>query len=331
MRIFTIIVCLFLSVSALGQSRDTVYVDAHKKLGLKNGDKQAYIEVDGNPYNGRLESIDTSKISKISVLNPENATKLYGSKGANGAILIDTKNIEPTPQNVQFRCMATLPYSPDPLYIVNDEIYKDNINTIDPENIASIDVLKGVKATALYGAAGANGVVLVTTKNTINKLDSTKTATNIVIHDGPPSHKTKVLFVIDGKQTYTNAFESKNMPDPNSIESVDILKPATAIIKYGKLGENGAIIVTTKNGAVPIYQKKLSTLSQEYKAYLLAHKNNDAAIYYVINGEVINDNPLALDKKLDGLSTDQIMSADFFEKWSKTLNNQQFLLVIKTK
>ncbi len=74
----------------------------------------------------------------------------------------------------------------------------------------------------------------------------------------------------------------------------------------------------------------MSTFSQKYKAYLLAHNNDDAAIYYVINGEVINDNPDALDKKLDKLSAGQIKSAEFFEKWSKALNNEHILLVIKT-
>src|ERR1700743_155126 len=91
MRILTFIFFVFVSVGALGQSKDSVYVDAHKKLGLKNGDKQAYIQVDGKPYNGRLESIDTSKVSRVDVLKPEDAAKLYGPKGANGAILITTK------------------------------------------------------------------------------------------------------------------------------------------------------------------------------------------------------------------------------------------------
>lgn len=39
------------------------------------------------------------------------------------------------------------------------------LNVIDPDNIASIEVLKDAAATAIYGAQGANGVVLITTKN----------------------------------------------------------------------------------------------------------------------------------------------------------------------
>ncbi len=316
----------------MGQSRDTLYTDAHKKLVLKNGDKRAYIEVDGKVYNGRLESIDTANVSSISVFKPADAAKLYGPRAVNGAILITTKKAKISADTLgRIRCMATISNSPGPLYVVNGVIYKDSISTINPDDIISVDVFKGIKATALYGAAGANGVVLLTTKKAANRLDSTKTATNIVIRDAPPSHKTKILFVIDGKQTYTYATDNKNMPNPEIIESINILKPGAAKIRYGKLGENGAVIIKTKNGAIPVYQKKLSILSQKYREYLLANHNDDAAIYYVINGEVINDNPVALDKKLDKLSEGQIVSAEFYEKWSKALNNEHILLVIKTK
>ncbi len=68
--------------------------------------------------------------------------------------------------------------------------------------------------------------------------------------------KTKILFVIDGKKTYTYATDNKNMPNPEIIESINILKPGAAKIRYGKLGENGAVIIKTKNGAIPVYQKK---------------------------------------------------------------------------
>lgn len=51
-----------------------------------------------------------------------------------------------------------------PLYIV-DGFIVDNINNIAPTDIESIDVLKDASSTAVYGARGANGVVIVTTKS----------------------------------------------------------------------------------------------------------------------------------------------------------------------
>src|SRR5690606_24602884 len=43
--------------------------------------------------------------------------------------------------------------------------YGANINDINSEDIESIDILKGAKATVLYGTDAANGVVLITTKS----------------------------------------------------------------------------------------------------------------------------------------------------------------------
>ena len=51
-----------------------------------------------------------------------------------------------------------------PLYIV-DGFQVSNINDIPPGDIQSIDVLKDASSTAIYGAKGANGVILVTTKS----------------------------------------------------------------------------------------------------------------------------------------------------------------------
>ena len=51
-----------------------------------------------------------------------------------------------------------------PLYIIDGIPNEDGMSNINPNDIESIDVLKDASATAIYGARGANGVVLVTTK-----------------------------------------------------------------------------------------------------------------------------------------------------------------------
>lgn len=52
----------------------------------------------------------------------------------------------------------------NPLYIV-DGVQVDNINNLNPTDIASMDVLKDASAAAIYGSRAANGVVLITTKS----------------------------------------------------------------------------------------------------------------------------------------------------------------------
>ena len=65
--------------------------------------------------------------------------------------------------SIRIRGGGSITQSNDPLYIV-DGIQVSDISDIPADNIESIDVLKDAASTAIYGARGANGVILVTTK-----------------------------------------------------------------------------------------------------------------------------------------------------------------------
>lgn len=65
--------------------------------------------------------------------------------------------------SILIRGNRTLSGSNTPLYIVDGIQYGSNID-INPNDIASIEILKDVSSTAIYGAKGANGVIIITTK-----------------------------------------------------------------------------------------------------------------------------------------------------------------------
>jgi TonB-linked SusC/RagA family outer membrane protein len=65
--------------------------------------------------------------------------------------------------NVLLRGARSLTASNDPIYIVDGVDYGSNVN-INPNDIASMEVLKDASSTAIYGSKGANGVILITTK-----------------------------------------------------------------------------------------------------------------------------------------------------------------------
>jgi len=64
---------------------------------------------------------------------------------------------------VVIRGMATINASSDPLYVV-DGVVMESFDLVNPNDIESMEVLKDASATAIYGARGANGVIMVTTK-----------------------------------------------------------------------------------------------------------------------------------------------------------------------
>ena len=65
---------------------------------------------------------------------------------------------------IRIRGGGSITGSNDPLYIV-DGFRVNTINDIAASDIANIDILKDAATAAIYGAAGANGVVIVTTKS----------------------------------------------------------------------------------------------------------------------------------------------------------------------
>jgi TonB-linked SusC/RagA family outer membrane protein len=70
--------------------------------------------------------------------------------------------------NITIRGVSTITAGSEPLYIV-DGVPTTSINQIEPTDIESVTVLKDASAAAIYGASGANGVVLITTKRGSNQ------------------------------------------------------------------------------------------------------------------------------------------------------------------
>lgn len=93
---------------------------------------------------------------------------LQGLKGRAAGVSIFTNTGNPFGVNgesprVVIRGMNSINTSTTPLYVV-DGVQMNNIQFVNPNDIERIEVLKDASATAIYGARGANGVILVTTK-----------------------------------------------------------------------------------------------------------------------------------------------------------------------
>jgi len=106
---------------------------------------------------GSVISVKSAELTKISAVNATESlqTKAPGvqvlSQGAPGsAPLIRVRGVGSNS-------------NPNPLFVV-DGMFVDDINYLNSHDIESMEVLKDASATAIYGARGANGVILVTTK-----------------------------------------------------------------------------------------------------------------------------------------------------------------------
>ncbi len=85
-------------------------------------------------------------------------------QGQAAGVLVRTQSSAPGgTSSVTIRGINSVMSGSEPLYVV-DGIPLQDINSIAPENIESLEVLKDASSTAIYGSRGANGVILITSK-----------------------------------------------------------------------------------------------------------------------------------------------------------------------
>ena len=107
-------------------------------------------------------SISSVKGNDLVELPTMDATQSLQGRAA--GVVINNNDGEPGGNTtIRIRGSNTVAGSSDPLIVV-DGFQGGNLDKINPNDIASIEVLKDASATAIYGSRGANGVILVTTK-----------------------------------------------------------------------------------------------------------------------------------------------------------------------
>ena len=113
-----------------------------------------------------VSSVNADQLKDIPVASASEA--LQGKLA--GVSVTTTEGAPDADVKIRVRGGTSLTQSSDPLYIV-DGFQVSSIADISPSDIQSMDVLKDAAATAIYGAQGANGVIIITTKDADNNAD----------------------------------------------------------------------------------------------------------------------------------------------------------------
>lgn len=109
---------------------------------------------------GSLDVIDDSQLKNVASPTVENM--LNGK--APGVYVASGSGQPGSRASVRIRGQVTLSGSTSPLWVIDGVIVGKDAGDLNPDDIASISILKDAASTAIYGSQGANGVVLVTTK-----------------------------------------------------------------------------------------------------------------------------------------------------------------------
>ena len=120
----------------------------------------AYGTTTKGAFTGSAAVVDSKTISKRQVSNVSNALA-----GTSAGVQVLNANGQPgTSATIRIRGVGSINAGTSPLYVVDGVPFDGDLSSINASDIESMTVLKDASSTALYGARGANGIIMVTTK-----------------------------------------------------------------------------------------------------------------------------------------------------------------------
>ena len=194
-----------LIVKYLGMKTKTVQAAESMRIVLENDDQildevmvVAYGEQKKSSFTGSAGVIDSKKLETRQVTNVMEALQgnvaglqAYSHSGAPDAA-----------PEFRIRGISSINAGKAPLIVLDGAPYDGDWNSINPSDVASVTVLKDAASNALYGARGANGVIIVTTK----KGDKARTSITLDVKVGASSRASKRYDTIDDPAQYIETY-----------------------------------------------------------------------------------------------------------------------------
>ncbi|MBL4560692.1 MAG: TonB-dependent receptor [Labilibaculum sp.] len=155
-----------------------------------------------------LSSITTINTKELKIPSSNLTTALAGRVAG---LISYQRSGEPGKDDASFfiRGVTTFGYKKDPLILLdNNEISASDLSRMQPDDIASFSIMKDATATALYGSRGANGVILVTTKEGVEG----KARINIRFENSisKPTKRVKLADPITYMKLHNEAIKTRN-------------------------------------------------------------------------------------------------------------------------
>ncbi len=159
-----------LNVSYVGYVPQTVNVNGRSNITVVlKEDAQVLNDVVVIGY-GTMKKSDIS--GSVATINREQMERkvpvniAQALQGAAAGVMVTNQDGAPgTKSAIRIRGIGTINGDASPLYVVDGVQVGTNADFVNPADIESIEVLKDASATAIYGSAGANGVIMITTKH----------------------------------------------------------------------------------------------------------------------------------------------------------------------
>lgn len=232
-----------ITFSSIGYKTVTITADAPKPLIIKlESEKSAlqelvvigYQTVKRRDLSGAVSSTNAQQIKDV----PANST-LEALTGRLAGVQIVTSDGQPgADAQIKVRGGTSITQDNSPLYVIDGVQVENGLSYISPQDIETVDVLKDAASTAIYGARGANGVVIITTKS--GKSGGTVVAVNSFVSVKKLAKELPVMGPYDfvvyqyertrGSVTDSLAFASTyGVTTPSTFSALDKFKSTPAI------------------------------------------------------------------------------------------------------
>lgn len=203
-----------LKVSYVGYATRTVTVSGSNMSVVLNEDNTQLDEVVVVGYGTMRKSDVTGSIAVAKgkdMLKAQNFSAVDNLRGKASGVTVFSNSDQPgiQPPRVLVRGIATINASSDPLYVV-DGVVMNNFALVNPNDIESMEVLKDASATAIYGARGANGVIMVTTKRGLQGETGTKISYQGSVRVSTLARKMDVMNAQEWCDAWMKGLENEN-------------------------------------------------------------------------------------------------------------------------
>ncbi len=238
-----------MQISYIGMQTQEVAIKPKLKIVLKSDTEvldevivTAYGTSTKGTFTGSASVMKADKIEKRQVSNVSNALA-----GAVAGVQILSDNGQPGESaKVRIRGVGSINAGMEPLYVVDGVPYDGELSSINSADIETMTVLKDAASTALYGARGANGIIMITTKKGI----SGKARINFDAKWGVNSRAIKTYDVMTSPKNYIEtAYQSiYNSQISLGYSPEDANIRANKILPSGASGGLGYQVYTTAPG-----------------------------------------------------------------------------------
>ena len=168
-----------LVISYIGMESQTVTIKPNLKVVLRTNSEMldevmvvAFGTAKKSAFTGSAKVVSSEKLEQSQVTSVTNALA-----GAVPGVTLTSNNGAPgSTSSIKIRGFSSINAGNDPLIIVDGAPYNsDQLTNLNPNDVESMTVLKDAASNALYGARGANGVIIITTKKANQKGEATVT------------------------------------------------------------------------------------------------------------------------------------------------------------